>query len=649
MKHLLFSILLLLALLMPSTALAYDFEVGGIYYDINGSEATVAQSPSYNYSGDIVIPSSVTHGGTTYTVTAIGTRAFYGCYYVSSVSMPNTIVEIGERAFYYCEDLTSVTIPNSVVTIGKSAFYCPAMTSVTIGNAVTTIGDQAFYYCENLADVTMGNSVMTIGEYAFCGTALTSITIPASVTTIGRNAFLGCEFLERVNITDLTAWCNIDIKGIDANPLYNAHHLYLNGSEVTNLVIPSGVTEVKSYSFYGCTGLSSVSIPGGVTAIKSWSFTECRNITSVTIPNTVTGIGSYAFSECNSLKSIMIPKSVTTIGSAVFDGTTDMTRMVVASGNPVYDSRNSCNAIIETATNTLVEGCNTTVIPSTVTAIGELAFSYRYSMSSLAIPNSVTSIDNQAFIGCKALTSIHIPASVTTINYSPFQDCENLATITVASDNPVYDSRNDCNAIIETATNKLKAGCQTTIIPNTVTIIDRYAFSYCRNLEEITIPNSVTFIDQMAFESCTSLRSVHIPNSVAAIGSWAFMECDVLSDVYSDIVDPLAINMGTYVFSGFNGGNDYTGRTLHVPAGSVEAYQADTKWSNFFESIVANVQIGDVDGDGRVGIADVTEVIDLLLSGNTDIADHPAADVDGDGRITIADVTELIDRLLSRE
>ena len=591
MKHI-FLPILLLALLLPTTAMAYDFEVGGIYYDINGSEATVAQSPGYNYQGNIVIPSSVTYGGTTYAVTAIA-----------------------DKAFFYCLDLTGVTIGNSVVTIGYRSFcYCPGLTSVTIGNSVTTIGNQAFNSCGNLANITIGNSVATIGESAFSSAAITRIAIPATVTYIGRNAFLGCEELERVDITDLTAWCNIDIKGIDANPLYNAHHLYLNGSEVTNLVIPSGITEVKSYSFYGCTGLTSVSIPSGVTAIKSWSFTECRNITSVTIPNTVTTIGSYAFSECNSLKSIMIPKSVTTLGSAVFDGTRDMTRMVVASGNPVYDSRNNCNAIIETATNTLVEGCNTTVIPNTVTAIAELAFSYRYTLSSLTIPNSVTSIDNQAFIGCVALPSIHIPASVVTINYSPFEECDNLASITVASDNPVYDSRNNCNAIIETATNKLKAGCQTTIIPNTVTTIDRYAFGYCNNLKEISIPNSVTFIDQMAFEYCKSLESVHIPSSVTAIGNWVFIDCDVLSDVYSDIVDPSAIQMGTYVFSGYHGGSDYTGRTLHVPAGSIEAYQNDTRWSNFFEFIVANEQqTGDVDGDGNVGIADITALIDMVL------------------------------------
>ena len=645
MKHI-FLPILLLALLLPASALAYDFEVGGIYYDINGNEATVARSPDYNYQGDIVIPSSVTYGGITRTVTAIGYRAFYGCY-VRSVSMPNTIIDLGEQAFYYCEYLTSITIPNSVVTIGLKAFYCPAMTSVVIGNSVTTIGNQAFYYCENLTDVTMGNSVTTIGEYAFGGTAITRISIPASVTTVGKNAFISCEELERVDITNLAAWCNISFAGIDANPLYNAHHLYLNGSEVTNLVFPSGITEVKSYSFYGCTGLTSVTIPSGVTAIKSWSFTECRNITSVNIPNTVTAIGSYAFSECNSLKSILIPKSVTAIGTAVFDGTTDMTRIVVASGNPVYDSRDNCNAIIETATNTLVEGCKNTVIPNTVTVIGQLSFSFRKAMTGMTIPTSVTEIGSQAFIGCHALQSIHIPNSVVTISFSSFQECTDLTSITVASDNPVYDSRNNCNAIIETSSNRLIAGCQTTIIPGTVTVIHPYAFSYCQGLEEIYIPNSVTTIGAEAFEYCYDLASVHISASVTYIGNWAFYSCTSLDDVYCDNVDPSAIELGSYVFGRYNVDNDYTGRTLHVPAGSVEAYQADTRWSNFFGSIVAKALVGDLDGDGKLTIGDVTDLIDLLLKGNATIEGNPVADMDGDGRITIGDVSSLIDYLLN--
>ena len=384
-----------------------------------------------------------------------------------------------------------------------------------------------------------------------------------------------------------------------------------------------------------------------VTSIGMMAFTECRNLTSVTIPNSVTTINSYAFSECVSLKSVQIPQSVTSIGSAVFDGTRDMTSMVVASGNPTYDSRNSCNAIIETATNTLIEGCNNTVIPNTVTSIGQLAFSYRYNLTSLTIPNSVTSIGSQAFIGCEALTSLHIPASVVDIAVAPFEYCANLSSITVASNNPTYDSRNGCNAIIETATNKLIAGCKATVIPNTVNIIDRYAFADCEGLKEMTIPGSVTVIGESAFENCNGLESLHIPGSVTHIGYGAFSDCFVLNDVYCDIADPTAVEMGNYVFSGF--GEEYgvyDGRTLHVPAGTVEAYQADSKWSEFFEFIVENVPMGDVDGDGMVGIGDVTNLIDMVLSGDVTVADCPVADVDGDGIIGIADVTNLIDQII---
>ncbi len=457
-------------------------------------------------------------------------------------------------------------------------------------------------------------------------------------------AFSGCNKLERVDITNMMAWCNIDFDGIAANPVYHAKHLYLNGNEVTTVMVPRGTIAIKPYVFYGCLSINTVMIYNTVTSIGMMAFTECRNLTSVSIPFSVTTIGSYAFSECVSLKSVQIPQSVTTIGSAVFDGTRDMTQMVVASGNPTYDSRNNCNAIIETATNTLIEGCNTTVIPNTVTAIGQLAFSYRYGLTGITIPNSVVSIGNQAFMGCQAMTGILIPNSVSHVAYSIFQDCASLTSITVVSDNPYLDSRDNCNAIIETATNTLKAGCQATIIPNTVTTIERYAFHYCTNLKSMTIPNSVTFIDQMAFEGCDDLESVRIPASVTAIANWAFNECNFLTDVYCEIADPSAVSMGSYVFAGYQNPN-YDGRTLHVPAGSVEAYQADAKWSDFFEFIVADVQAGDVNGDGLITIADITDLIDLVLS-NVTVADCPVADVDGDGIIGIGDITILIDQII---
>ena len=157
-----------------TSASAYDFQVDGIYYDINADEATVTvtnetgDSSGRSYSGEVIIPQSVAYNKKTYSVTSIGDEAFAHCYDLTSVTIPESVTTIGESAFYYCSGLTEVMIPNSVTSIGSEAFaYCNGLTSVTIGNSVSTIGDYAFAYCTGLTSVTIGNSVTSIGNYAF--------------------------------------------------------------------------------------------------------------------------------------------------------------------------------------------------------------------------------------------------------------------------------------------------------------------------------------------------------------------------------------------------------------------------------------------------------------------------------------------------
>ena len=458
MKHLFKATLLplLLAIILPATAIAYDFEVDGIYYNINGSEATVtykATSSWYHnsYSGTVVIPESVTYNGRDYSVTTIDNHAFYGC------------------------------------------------------------------------------------------NALTSITIPYSVAKIGYEAFYACSELSIVNITDIAAWCNIYFVigmeyGVCSNPLYYAHHLYLNGEEVKNLVIPNSVTTIGDYAFSGCSGL-----------------------TSVNIPNSVTEIGYLAFSGCSGMTSVTIPNSVTSIGSAAFSGCSGLTNIIVANDNPKYDSRN-CNAIIETASNSMIVGCKNTVIPNSVTSIGSSAFSGCNGLTSVTIPNSVTSIGYDAFWGCSGLTNVTIPKYVTSIANNAFGTCINLASIAVESGNPKYDSRDNCNAIIETATNKLLVGCMNTTIPESVTSIGSAAFNGCSGLTSVTIHNSVTTIGANAFNGCSGLKNLTIGTSVSTIGRYAFYGCNTLEIInfnavwcnYDYIPEDVVDCELDYLFQGLN-------------------------------------------------------------------------------------------------
>ena len=363
---------------------------------------------------------------------------------------------------------------------------------VIIENGVTNIGKYTFYNCSNLTSITIPESVTSIGEFAFsyCK-SLTSVTIPNSVTIIGNSAFQGCG--------------------------------------LTSITIPNSVTSIEKYTFAYCPSLTSVTIPNSVTSIKDEAFYSCSALTSVTIPKSVTNIniGSGIFSKCSSLNSITVEK-----------------------GNTKYDSRDDCNAIIETKSNTLIASCNNTFIPNSVTTIGSFAFA-NSSRSSITIPATITEIRIRAFSGCSDLTSV-----------------------TVEKGNTIYDSREKCNAIIETKSNSLIVGCRNTVIPSSVTSISNWAFEWCKSLTSISIPNSVTSIGINAFSGCLGLTSISIPNSVTSIGINAFAYCSGLTSITCEAITPP--NCGSSCFYDIN-----KSIPVYVVANSVDAYKTANLWKDF--------------------------------------------------------------------
>ena len=308
------------------------------------------------------------------------------------------------------------------------------------------------------------NSNPVVGAYYY-KTEIEHVVISAGVTTIGKSAFSGCTNLASVTFD--------------------------TGSQLTTI----------GEEAFGRCKLTSVTIPDGVTTIGNGAFMSCSNLTSVTFGSGVETIGASAF-DGTGLTSITIPASVTSIGNGVLTGCSNLATITVATGNTHYDSRNSCNAIIDKSNNTLLAGCKSTIIP-----------------------DDVTTIDDRVFWGCSGLTSIEIPASVTNIGFSAFANCTNLASVTFAT-----------GSQLETISEQAFIRCSglTSIeIPANVETIGNMAFQECTNLASVTFASGskLTSIGEQAFNACTGLTSIAIPAGVTSIGDRAFANCSNLASV----------------------------------------------------------------------------------------------------------------------
>jgi len=409
----------------------------------HGYELDVVYHPgSPDAAGDVVILDRFTIGTEEYVVTRISENAFRENKNIESISIPETVTDIGTWAFYACNSLAAVHLPEGLTQIAQSLFSgCSHLVSVNIPSSVSTIDCYAFNGCSSLTSLNLPAGLSFIGRYAFNGTpwyaalydeapdglfyigsqlfgykgdkptgelvikngttcigfnalsgcdGITSISIPSSIAYIDKDAFYGCTSLTAVHITDLAAWCGIDFEEefrSSSNPLSKAHHLYLNGEEVIDLVIPEGVTSISDYAFDYCTDLNSVTIPNGVTKIGNNAFRDCKSMTSVSIPPSLATIGNCSFIWCFNLDAVHISDIAAWCGITMSENT----------ANPLYYGAHLyLNG----------EELKDLVIPEGVTNINSNVFQNFSALKSVTIPSSVRMIESGAFHNCWALSSV---------------------------------------------------------------------------------------------------------------------------------------------------------------------------------------------------------------------------------------------------
>lgn len=566
MRTLVRNLLMLAAVLSVSAnALAYDFEVDGIYYDILSVQDKTVRvtykeySNGYksDYSGGVVIPEQVQYNEELYRVTSIGYSAFENCSGLTSVTIPNSVTSIGDYAFDDCSSLASVTIPEGVTSIGDCAFsYCRSLASVTIPESVTSIGGSAFGDCSSLASVTIPNSVTTIDGFAFGGcSSLASVTIGVGIRSIADNAFKATDVKKAIWLSDTPPdsyyeFAEINYVCNDSYRFSNQVVCLLNSMKEINGVryVPTGESEAAYdvIDYIGNESVITIEEDMNVINIEPYAFYDCRGLSSVSIPNSVTSIGDYAFSGCSGLTSLTIGSGVLSIDTNAFSST-NLKKVVWLPNTPPEGYENVSSARNYVSNDSYNGLDNVTVYPylSSMFEAGGLKYvpvspsertcdaidcSYNNTAENIAIGKTVnyrgiemTLLDVKDYVcyGNDSIKTLQIKEYAGNIGESSFYGCSNLETVDISDmrgnigDKAFYDC----------------ASLKGIGIPNTVAGIGKSCFSGCSSLEYATIGSGISLLPESCFRGCYSLPEIVIPSTVGSVGNNAFYGCSALARV----------------------------------------------------------------------------------------------------------------------
>lgn len=388
--------------------------------------------------------------------------------------------------------------------------------------------------------------VKNISDFAFNDCEITSISFPNCIQSIGSMSFYGCKKLKAVFISDLAAWCRVSIGTY--GPLTYAHHLYLDSEEITELVIPEGVTGIGSHAFAGCNSFVKIKLPESLEEIGNGAFQDCSNVSSISIPNNVLSIGNETFSNCSSLVEIHVGEGVKSIGKDTFSGCSSLTTIELPNVTVIEDKLfKGCSSLktillgngVTSIGNSAFSGCQnleTVNLGAGLLTIGDNSFSGCSSLSTIVIPDNVKSIGFGTFYNCTGMVSVKIGDGVTSIGKQAFDSCSSLEAIFMGKSIATIGdfAFTGCNKLQRVHISDIEAWCSINTLNNKNNPLIYAHHLYLNNDEifNLTIPQNIAEINQYTFAGCSFLSTVTIHDKVKKIGSGAFAGCEGLSAVY---------------------------------------------------------------------------------------------------------------------